>query len=67
MSIELLFNGQRTHTELTNLADFIEAHAAAGSAFAVALNQNFVPRNQYTNTALTSGDSVELLSPMQGG
>ena len=67
MSIELLFNGQPTCTELTNLAAFVEAHAEAGSVFAVTVNQNFVPRNQYTSTALNTGDSVELLSPMQGG
>ncbi|MFT7411009.1 MAG: thiamine biosynthesis protein ThiS [Oleispira sp.] len=33
----------------------------------IALNQTFVPRNHYDSTRLTSGDIIELLSPMAGG
>lgn len=33
----------------------------------IALNQTFVPRNQYGSTRLNSGDIIELLSPMAGG
>jgi thiamine biosynthesis protein ThiS len=35
--------------------------------YVIALNQTFVPRNHYACTRLTSGDSIELLSPMAGG
>ncbi|MGK0249156.1 MAG: thiamine biosynthesis protein ThiS [Oleispira sp.] len=35
--------------------------------YVIALNQIFVPRNHYDRTRLTSGDSIELLSPMAGG
>jgi thiamine biosynthesis protein ThiS len=35
--------------------------------YVIALNQTFVPRNQYGSTSLKSGDTIELLSPMAGG
>jgi thiamine biosynthesis protein ThiS len=35
--------------------------------YVIALNQTFVPRNHYDSTRLTSGDTLELLSPMAGG
>jgi thiamine biosynthesis protein ThiS len=35
--------------------------------YVIALNQTFVPRNHYDRTHLTSGDTIELLSPMAGG
>jgi thiamine biosynthesis protein ThiS len=35
--------------------------------YVIALNQTFVPRNHYDGTRLTSGDTLELLSPMAGG
>jgi thiamine biosynthesis protein ThiS len=35
--------------------------------YVIALNQTFVPRSQYQNTRLTSGDIIELLFPMAGG
>lgn len=33
----------------------------------IACNQTFIPRGQYHNTLLNSGDTIELLSPMAGG
>ncbi len=35
--------------------------------FVIALNQNFVPRSQYSSTQLQDNDVIELLSPMAGG
>lgn len=35
--------------------------------YVIALNQTFVPRDQWQNTLLQTGDEIELLSPMAGG
>ncbi|WP_144393594.1 sulfur carrier protein ThiS [Pleionea sediminis] len=35
--------------------------------FAIAINDNFVPRSQYQTITLKNNDRIELLSPMQGG
>ncbi|MHA1539308.1 MAG: sulfur carrier protein ThiS [Alphaproteobacteria bacterium] len=36
-------------------------------AIAVALNTNFIPKENYAETFLKEGDALEILSPMQGG
>ena len=35
--------------------------------FAVAINGEFIPQSQHGDYQLTEGDSIELLSPIQGG
>ncbi|MDG1773605.1 MAG: sulfur carrier protein ThiS [Oceanicoccus sp.] len=35
--------------------------------FAIAVNENFVPKTEYDQLLLQQGDRVELLVPMQGG
>lgn len=35
--------------------------------FAIAINENFVPKSQYGATRINDGDRIELLAPMQGG
>lgn len=35
--------------------------------FAVAHNDQFVPRGEYTEIILSEGDRIEILTPMQGG
>lgn len=36
-------------------------------SFAVALNGEFVSKDDYATTALSSGDSLDVLFPIQGG
>ena len=35
--------------------------------FAVAVNTQFVPRNQYAAKALVEGDKMEIIAPVTGG
>ena len=35
--------------------------------FAVAVNMQFVPNTQYTQTALQPGDQIEVIFPVTGG
>jgi len=37
------------------------------STFAVALNSDFVGKTDYDTTFITSGDSLDVLQPIQGG
>ena len=37
------------------------------STFAVALNGDFVSREDYDNTSVKNGDSIDILLPIQGG
>lgn len=63
----LLNDQQKTIEPDTTLARFVSEHADEGSAFAVAINDTFVPRSDYEQKILNDGDRVELLIPMQGG
>jgi sulfur carrier protein len=39
----------------------------AVAPFAVAINGEFIPQSQHSDYMLNEGDSIELLSPIQGG
>ncbi|MET1254449.1 sulfur carrier protein ThiS [Aliikangiella maris] len=36
-------------------------------SYAVAVNEQFIPRSQHSQQVLQEGDSIELVVPMQGG
>ncbi len=36
-------------------------------AFAIAINDTFIPRHAYANTLIQHNDHLEFLTPMQGG
>jgi sulfur carrier protein len=38
-----------------------------GSHFAIALNFDVLPRSQWAQTELKSGDEIEIITPRQGG
>ena len=65
--MRVLINGE-AH-ELADGATVSEAIAAVAIAppFAVAVNLQFVPKSQYKSTPLSSGDSIEMVSPVTGG
>lgn len=65
--IDIIFNGENTTVEHSKLTDFLASVNTDLSACAVAINAQFVPKSDYDNTELNSGDQVELLVPMQGG
>ncbi|BBN82991.1 hypothetical protein PA25_29760 [Pseudoalteromonas sp. A25] len=64
--MKITFNGQVMECNAQSLQAFISA-TDAKEPYAVALNGQFVPRSQCQSTILSEGDSIELLSPIQGG
>jgi sulfur carrier protein len=38
-----------------------------GTYFAVALNYDVLPKSRWAETALKSGDEIEIITPRQGG
>ena len=66
--ITVQLNGEDQQLALgSNLLQAIEQWQPGPSGFAVAVNQQFVPKSRYQQTALAEGDQVELVIPMQGG
>lgn len=67
MSMKITINGESF--ELVNTVNLTQAlqQFAAKEPFAVAINGQFIPRSQCDTHLLNEGDSIELLSPIQGG
>jgi sulfur carrier protein len=38
-----------------------------GSHFAIAVNYDVLPKSRWAETALNSGDEIEIITPRQGG
>jgi sulfur carrier protein len=64
--MDVLINAEKTQTAATNLAGLVVELKIEG-AFALALNNNFVPKSQYAETPITENDRIEIVAPMQGG
>lgn len=65
--ITILLNDETVHVSATNVNELISEIKAEAGTFAIALNQEFIPRSDYTTTSVQDGDKLEFLSPMQGG
>ncbi|MEM9583912.1 MAG: sulfur carrier protein ThiS [Pseudomonadota bacterium] len=65
--MKLLLNGAPVEASVTTLAELLEAQGFGGAKVATAVNGNFVPAAMRAGYALSDGDAVEVLAPMQGG
>ena len=61
-------NGKRIETDAANLQALLLAQAYdLKSAFACAINNTFVPRQQWPERALENGDRIDVVTPITGG
>ena len=65
--MKLTINGEPKEIEAATVAEALAALDLAEARVATALNGQFVPAPQRAEAALSPGDSLEILSPMQGG
>ncbi len=66
--ITLQLNGEnKTLRAGSSIIDAINDWQLGEQSFAIALNEEFIPKSSYDNTSLQDGDRVEVLIPMQGG
>lgn len=64
----------RLNNQKINLAEnktlqelLVEQGLAEQQSFAIAINQNFIPRASYATQLLQDNDEVDIIIPMQGG
>ncbi|KTC78358.1 sulfur carrier protein ThiS [Legionella brunensis] len=50
-----------------SLHDLLMQNNHIGQHFAVAINNQFIPRTAYSTTTLYPGDRIDIIVPMQGG
>lgn len=62
----ITINGELLTIKSAMLVDALQ-NFGAKPPFAVALNGEFIPQSLHASTTINEGDSIELLSPIQGG
>ncbi len=66
--MKLIVNGEAQNIDTgLNVTALLEQQGFGEMLVAVARNGTFVPKNMYDAIALKNGDTIEIVSPMQGG
>ena len=66
--MQLTINGEkRVIKDSKNLADLIKELDIKAPNFAMALNQQVVPRSKYDSTSIKENDKVEIVHAVGGG
>jgi sulfur carrier protein len=65
--MKILVNGASRETAASDLAGVLAELGYSSAHVATAVNGQFVPSGSRQATALTEGDRLEVLAPMQGG
>lgn len=64
--MKIILNGETRDVQAETLAALLEECGFSGRV-ATAVNEEFVPAAMRVKQALTIGDRVEIVAPMQGG
>ena len=66
-AIALTINGERRSVHARTLRGLLAELELEGEFFAIAVNRRVVTRARWDETSLNDGDSVEIVTPRQGG
>ena len=64
--MNITINGELLTIKSAALVEVLQKFGAQ-PPYAVAINGEFIPQSLHGNTVIKEGDSIELLSPIQGG
>ena len=65
--MRLTVNGEPRDVTATRVDALLGELEFEGTHFAIAVNYDVVPRARWSETRLSEGDMVEILTPRQGG
>ena len=66
--IDISMNGESLNTESATLQALLVGRGyKLEAAFACAINNTFVPRHQWPERLLCSGDRIDVVTPITGG
>ena len=60
-------NGEQKDVAATHVDALLGELEFEGTHFAIAVNYDVVPRARWSATTIADGDTVEILTPRQGG
>jgi sulfur carrier protein len=65
--MRVIVNGEARDIGSTRVDALLGELDYEGSHFAIALNFDVLPRSQWAQTELKTGDKIEIITPRQGG
>lgn len=66
-AIALTVNGEQRPVHARSVRELLAELELEGEFFAIAVNRRVVPRARWNEASLNDGDSVEIVTPRQGG
>ena len=65
--MRVIVNGEPREIGSSSVDALLHELDYEGTHFAIAVNYDVVPRSRWAETALSSGDEIEIITPRQGG
>jgi sulfur carrier protein len=65
--MRVIVNGETREIVSTRVDALLGELEYEGAHFAIALNYDVLPRSKWAQTALKTGDEIEIITPRQGG
>ena len=66
--MNVYFNNVSVHTSANQLSDLIEEQGLTDKqGIAVAVNQNIIPKSEWTTVTLSENDNILVITATQGG
>ena len=65
--MRVIVNGEQREINASRVDALLSELEYEGTHFAIALNFDVLPKSRWAETALKSGDEIEIITPRQGG
>ena len=65
--MRVIVNGEQREIASASVDALLSELEYEGTHFAIALNFDVLPRGRWAETALQTGDEIEIITPRQGG
>ena len=65
--MRVIVNGEPREIVASRVDTLLSELEYEGNHFAIALNYDVLPKSKWAETALKSGDEIEIITPRQGG
>ncbi len=65
--MRVIVNGEQREISSVRIDALLGELEYEGTHFAIALNYDVLPKSRWAETAINSGDEIEIITPRQGG
>jgi sulfur carrier protein len=65
--MRVIINGEAREISATRVDALLGELEYEGTHFAIALNYDVLPKSRWAETAIKTGDEIEIITPRQGG